>query len=251
MGIRTKILSGFLILAMMLCVAGVWSIYELTAMGTSVKGILDENYKSISAARAMIEALEREDSALLLLLSGNKREGREILKAAETSFSDGLATAKSNVTIPGESTCVQKIEEAYKRFSELWGQPIAGTDLERNLGWYFEQVHPAFLGVKSEVEYLMTLNDRTMYQTAMYLQNRAHRAVMPGIVAVIASLVFSIMFSYLINHYVVSPIIRITKGIQGFLRTGQVVDVNIETDDELNRLMSSIRELLASVKQEH
>jgi HAMP domain-containing protein len=250
MSIRFKILSGFLILAMMLCVAGVWSIYELSAMGTSIKGLLDENYKSISAARVMTEALEREDSALLLLLSGNRREGREILKAAETSFSEGLATAKNNVTIPGESGSVQKIEDAYKRFSDLWGQPNVGTDLERNLDWYFEQVHPAFLRVKSEVEYLMILNDRTMYHTAMDLENRAHRAVMPGIVAVIASLVFSIVFSYLINHYVVSPIIRITKGIQGFLRTGQAVEVNIETDDELNRLMSSVRELLATVKQE-
>ncbi len=250
MGIRFKILSGFLILAMMLCVAGVWSIYELTAMGTSVKGLLDENYKSISAARIMTEALEREDSALLLLLSGNRKEGREILKTAETAFSEALATAKNNVTIPGESAGVEKIEEAYKRFSDLWSRPIVGTDLERNLDWYFEQVHPAFLRVKSEVELLMTLNDRTMYHTAMDLQDRAHRAVMPGIVAVLASLVFSIMFSYLINHYVVSPIIQITKGIQAFLRTGQAVEVNIETDDELNRLMSSIRELLTTVKQE-
>lgn len=124
MGLRFKILSGFLILAMMLCVAGVWSIHELTAMGTSVKGLLDENYKSISAARIMTEALEREDSALLLLLSGNRKEGLEILKAAETSFSEGLVTAKNNVTLPGESSCVEKIEAAYKRFSDLWSDPI-------------------------------------------------------------------------------------------------------------------------------
>jgi len=250
MSIRFKILSGFLILAMMLCVAGVWSIYELTIMGTSVRGLLDENYKSIVAARNMTEALEREDSAILLLLSGNRREGREILKAAESSFAGALDAAKNNVTIPGESGYVEKIEAAYKRFNALWNQPIVGTDLERNLDWYFGEAHPAFLAVKSEVEYLMTLNDRTMYQTAKDVENRAHRAVMPGIVAVIASLVFSIVFSFLINHYVVNPIIRITKGIQGFLRTGQAVDVQIETDDELNRLLSSIRELLATVKLE-
>jgi hypothetical protein len=99
-GIRFKILSDFLILAMMLCVAGVWSIYELTAMGNSIKGLLDEDYKAISAARVMTEALEREDSALLLLLSGNRKEGREFLKASETSFSEALGTAKNKVTIP-------------------------------------------------------------------------------------------------------------------------------------------------------
>ena len=32
MGLRAKILSGFLILTMMLAVAGVWSIHELTTI---------------------------------------------------------------------------------------------------------------------------------------------------------------------------------------------------------------------------
>ena len=61
MGLRTKILSGFLILTMMLVVAGIWSIYELTRVGTSVQRLLDDNYKSINAGKMMIEALERED----------------------------------------------------------------------------------------------------------------------------------------------------------------------------------------------
>ena len=66
MGLREKILSGFLLLTMMLVVAGVWSIHELTAVGTSVQSILNDNYKSINAGKMMIEALEREDSAVLL-----------------------------------------------------------------------------------------------------------------------------------------------------------------------------------------
>ena len=59
MGLRTKILSGFLILPMMLVVAGIWSIYELTRVGTSVQRLLVENCKSINAGNMIIEALER------------------------------------------------------------------------------------------------------------------------------------------------------------------------------------------------
>lgn len=50
MGLRIKILSGFLILAIMLCVAGVWSIYQFRSIGASVQALLDDNYKSINAA---------------------------------------------------------------------------------------------------------------------------------------------------------------------------------------------------------
>jgi len=66
MGLRTKILSEFLILTTMLLIARIWSIYELTRVGTSVQRLLDDNYKSINAANMMIEALERKDSAVLL-----------------------------------------------------------------------------------------------------------------------------------------------------------------------------------------
>jgi cytochrome c peroxidase len=62
--------------------AGAWSIYELKTVGTSVQRLLDDNYKSINAARLMTEALERKDSAILLLLSGNWTEGREIIESA-------------------------------------------------------------------------------------------------------------------------------------------------------------------------
>ena len=60
MGLRLKILSGFLILVVMLIIAGIWSIYELRTVGSSVQKLLDENYRSINAAKRMILALERD-----------------------------------------------------------------------------------------------------------------------------------------------------------------------------------------------
>lgn len=70
MSLRFKIMSGFLILALMLAIAGIWSIYELNSFGTSAEDLLDENYRSIKAAEMMLEALERQDSGILLLLFG-------------------------------------------------------------------------------------------------------------------------------------------------------------------------------------
>lgn len=243
MGIRIKVLSGFLILACMLFLAGGWSIYELTRIGASVQGILDDNYQSIHAGRIMIEALEREDSAILLLQSGNRDEGRTIIESADRSFLQGFRIARKNITISGESVNIENIEKSYNTFKGLWIKPIVGTVSERNLDWYFNEVHPRFLAVKSDVGKLMSLNDRIMYETASGLKNRAHRAVMPGVVAILAALVFSFLFNYFVNYYLVGPIIKITSGIQAFIKNGEPFHVKIETDDELRSLTSSIREL--------
>jgi HAMP domain-containing protein len=244
MGLRAKILFGFLILATMLFVAGAWSIYELRTVGTSVQRLLDDNYKSIHAARLMIEALEREDSAVLLLLSGNWKEGREIIEPADSSFQQGFEISQNNVTIPGEKDYVDEIGKAYSAYKELWVKPIVGTERERNLNWYFKEPHQSFLGVKSAVERLMALNHQVMYQTATDLKNRAHRAVIPGVVAILAALVFTLIFNYLVSYYLVSPIIRITEGIQRVLQTNEPFQIKVETNDEMQRLATSLQALV-------
>ena len=247
MGLRAKILSGFMILTMMLVVVGIWSIYELTRVGTSVQRFLDENYKSINAGKMMIEALEREDSAVLLLLSSEWKEGRSILTSGDELFQKGFAIAQNNVTIPGEGVYVGEIEAKYKAYKNLWVKPIVDTSKEGNLAWYFQEVHQAFQGVKLSVGKLVTLNDQTMYQTASELKGRAHRAVMPGIVAILAALIFTALFNFFTNHYVISPIITTTRAVQDFMETGQLPDIQVETHDELLDLVSSVQQLVAQV----
>lgn len=251
MGLRTKILCGFSILTIMLFVAGVWSIYELTTVGTSVQTLLDDNYKSINAAKVMVEALEREDSAILILLSGNWEEGRSIMESAEALFQKGFDSVKANVTIPGESAYVQTIESTYDSFKSLLLKPIVGTRHEGDLNWYFQDVHKAFMDVKAAVTRLMELNDETMYQTASKLKNRAYRAVMPGIVAILSALVFTLLFNYFINYYVISPIIRLTAGVREFLEAKKPLDVKVETRDEIFDLAISIQDLLREANAEN
>jgi len=245
MGLRAKILSGFAILTMMLFIAGVWSIYELRSVGSSVQNMLDDNYKSINAAKMMIEALERQDSAVLLLLLGKWDEGRSIIRSGDELFRKGFDIAKHNITIPGEQGYVGAIEAKYKTYKDLWTKPIVGTKREADLNWYFEEIHHAFLNTKEAVTELMELNDKNMYRTASDLKGRSHRATMPGLVAVLSALAFTLVFNYFVNRYVVSPIIKITKGIRRFVETGKAENIEVETKDELADLVSSIQDLIA------
>jgi HAMP domain-containing protein len=245
MGLRTKILSGFATLTLMLFIAGVWSIYELRSMEGSVQKMLDENYKSINAAKMMIEGLERQDSGVLLLLLGKWEEGRSIIQSGDELFGKGFGIAKNNVTIHGEQEYVDAVEAKYKIYKNLWSRPIAGTKREADLNWYFDETHRAFLNAKAAVTDLMELNDKNMYQTASDLKARSHRASMPGLVAILSALVFTLVFNYFVNLYVVGPIIKITKGIRTFVETRKPVNIEVETRDELADLVSSIQDMIA------
>jgi NtrC-family two-component system sensor histidine kinase KinB len=243
MGLRAKILSGFLILAVMLLVAGVWSIHELRSVGASVQKILDDNYKSINAAKTMIQALERMDSAVLLLLSGNWEEGRPILAKADTTFQRAFEVAQNNVTIKGERDLLDRLGREFGEYKALWQRPIVGTQHERDINWYFKELHTAFLQVKSTAQKVMTINDKVMYETATDLKTRAHRAAMPGIIAIISAFVFTLMFNYFVNSYMVNPVIKMKRAIADFLDNDTAIHLEVRTRDELGDLADYIQRL--------
>jgi len=248
MRLRFKILSGFLILALMLSIAGIWSIYKLKSMSSSVQGLLKENYKSINAAKIMTESLEREDSAILLLLLGNWNEGRKILLAADSLFKEGFSIAKNNVTIPGEEILVKAIETKYNAYKGIWESPLTNPYQRHDMTWYLENAHNAFLDLKSNISDLMTINDKFMFETASGLKEEANRAIMPGVVAIISALIFTLLFNYFINFYFVNPIIRINRSIKEAMANKGKFDVEIDTKDEITELAESVRTLFNSIK---
>lgn len=246
MGIRLKVFFGFGILAFMLLLAGFVSIHELTNIGKSVIKMLDDNYQSIQATNTMLEALEREDSGVLLLLMGKWDEGRKHILQSDSIFTDAFTTAKNNITIEGEEDYVHQVQLSYSVFKQVWQKPIVGTSKEGNFEWYYSESHEQFMQVKNDIKALMELNQKAMYNTSKTLKDRSKRSVMPGIVAIVTAVLFALLFNYFIHHYLTEPIIQITRGVEDFNEYGKDFKVEIETNDELRRLAEAITNLLHS-----
>ena len=250
MGLRLKILSGFIILVLMLLIAGVWSILEIRSMGSNIDKLLKNNYRSITAAKTMKETLEREDSAILLSILGDKAYSKNILSSADSLFKFSFDLAKANITIEGEEKLVDDVENNYKQFKDYWIQVIWEDKDYKNLEWYSQNIHASFLNTVKSIDNLLNLNDVEMYRTALNLNERSQRAIMPGIVAIIAAIVFTILFNFFINYYVITPIIEITNRVKKFTRSRTPFDYSVETKDELNNLTGAVSILCSHVLAE-
>ncbi len=241
MHLKLKLLSAFLTIATLLIVAGLWSIKGFKDVQISIKNILDENYRTIQAAHNMLQALEREDSAILLLMHGDWEHGREQLEIADSSFIAELEVAKDNITIEGEAQLLANLNSVYGEYKTIWERPIVSTDKEGDLQWYQKVAHVAFQKVKHEIEYLAELNDTSMYSTASNLETIAERAMKPGIIAIIVTLILIAIFSYFISALVVSPIVRMTDRVRAFREGGELHKLDIHTGDEIQDLANEIR----------
>jgi HAMP domain-containing protein len=228
----------------MLVVAGVISIREFRWLSNSVHGLIQNNYKSIEASKKMLDALEREDSGILLLLLGEWEHGRRILESADSLFASSFDVAKNNLTEENEGDLIMRIENEYSIYKEKWRRPIVGTDKQGDLVWYKSDIHQSFLNTKKSVEELMTLNQEVMYDEATDLREKSKRAIMPGIVSIIAAVVFSLLLNFFITRYFVRPIIQLTDIVKNLKFGQKYLKTNITFNDEIKDLELAISDML-------
>lgn len=249
MKIKFKVLAGFILIIAMLIVAGFMSIYDFIRLGKSVNALIEDNYKTIEASKTMLEALEREDSGILLLFSGHWKEGRSILLSGDSAFSKALTVAENNITEKDEDKSIKKIADSYNQFKKTWDIPIVGTDKEQNFEWYFNVIHKQFRIVKHDVKLLMELNQESLYIESTILKEQSRRAIMPGIVAIFSALVFLIIFNFFINKYFIKPIESLIYSVKHFNSYNNTFNAGIVTNDEFKELETEIQNLIYKLSQ--
>lgn len=233
-----------MLLTAMLAAAGIISIIEFRWLSFSVHGLIQDNYKSIEASKTMIQALEREDSGILLLMLGEWEEGRNIINSADSIFLTALETASNNLTEPDEEKYIGRIEDSYAGYKAMWRRPIVDTDKEGDISWYKNKIHQAFIETRTAVEELMTLNQTSMYYEASELRDKSKRAIMPGIVSIIAALIFSIVLNFFITRYFVHPISELAEAINNYKEGEMRIRSNITSNDEIKYLEKAVNDLI-------
>ncbi len=233
-----------MLLVALLIVAGTASIIEFIKLSRSVNALIEDNYKTIEASKTMLEALERSDSGILLILLGERDDGREIIKSADLQFTNAFVIAKNNITETDEDKHIEVIERFY---SNLWEKLKITLDSKNkigDMGWYHREIYQSFLDVKHAVDELMSLNQNSMYAEATLLKEKSHRAIMPGIVAIVGALVFSLMLSFFISKYYISPLSEIAEAIKNFHPREKSIKTNIKNEDEIKKIEVEVNNLI-------
>src|SRR5262247_3248827 len=121
MSLRARLLLGYAGFVIALGILGAWSARTLSQMSAVSGRIISENYDSVVAAQEMKESLERQDSAALFDLLGQRDRARRQAAEHRVLFDAALARAAANITEPGEREAVEAIrrdrDDYYRRFS--------------------------------------------------------------------------------------------------------------------------------------
>lgn len=173
MNLKTRILLGYGYLVSLLVIGAAAAALGFFELGDSIGRVLAENYESVRAATGMLEALERQDSAVLASLLGEDGAG-DRLASSEESFTEALARARSNVTLAGEAASVDAIADSFAAYREARDRLVAEPP-EQPLSAYRTETFPRFEEVKRRVFELLSANHRAMVVADREAQRQAAR----------------------------------------------------------------------------
>jgi signal transduction histidine kinase len=246
--LKGKILLGFAV--MILILAGVvgWSIYNFESLSNAINDILVENYRSIKASDSMVESIERQDSALLLLLRTSEEQGQEIFRRNEKEFYSWLARAEDNITIDGEGSILEKINEKYFEFVSSFDQFFNAEEDQR---WeiYNQQLLPRFNDIKNDIRELREINRQAMVEAQGSANSRANQAIIYTIVLALLVIVFSLIFAFYLTKQILRPIKELGKGIKKVADRNFQQQIEVASEDEIGVLADEFNEMIAKLQE--
>lgn len=246
--LKGKMLLGFAV--MILILAGVvgWSIYNFESLSNAINDILVENYRSIKASDSMVESIERQDSALLLLLRTSEEQGQEIFRRNEKEFYTWLARAEDNITIDGEGTILEKINEKYFNFVSKFDQFYNADESQR---WeiYNQELLPLFNEIKTDIRELRELNRQAMVEAQGDANSRANQAIIYTIGLALLVTAFSLIFAFYLTKQILRPIKELEKGIKEVAARNFQRKVEVASEDEIGVLADEFNEMISKLKE--
>jgi NtrC-family two-component system sensor histidine kinase KinB len=254
MTLKKKILIGYGVAFALMGLVVAWAVTNLVSLGKATDAILRENYRSILAAENMVDALERQDSGILLMFLGDAEKGIAQFRKNEALFLEWLARAKDNITIQGEADLVKSIEEGYasyrQKFSDLTDLPeTAKPPLQTSL--YEEAVQPLFSKVRKACVELRRINEETMYAASVRAGYVADRAIWSTVLVAASALIVALSFSLFLAERIVRPIRRFMEASRKISSGDYAVQVPVTTGDELGRLAGEFNQMAARLAHYH
>jgi two-component system, NtrC family, sensor histidine kinase KinB len=250
---RKKILLGYGASLLLIIVVLSWAMILILRLGRASESILRENYQSIQAAENMIDAVERQDSATLLILLGYEQQGASEFRENENVFLQRLGRAKDNITIPGEKEIIDALEKGYARYlleiSNL--QLLYRSDRIKAADSYHEVILPLFRSIRDTCIKLRDLNHETMYATSNRANKISVQAVFSISVIGAASVILVIVFSLFLSHLISRPVTELKEAALHVAQGNYNVQVPVRGSDELTLLATQFNLMVEKLKQFH
>jgi PAS domain S-box-containing protein len=250
--LKEKISLVYLCLVISIAIVGAVSVINLYRLSGTIDGLMSNNYKSLSIVSNMMEAIERQDSAILIYMNVDRQKGIDLFTSNSNLFLKWFNDEVNNITEEGEKEYVHKIKEYYseyiKSFSEL--KEIRNNQgLNNAVDFYNFKIMPDFNKLKLEMHDLSHLNEKSMFRGKDKATQTAKQSMYATLILSTVTVISGFLLSnYFINRFL-SPIYTLKKSIK-LVKAGDLdQQINISSKDEIGELAQEFNNMTRRLQQ--
>jgi NtrC-family two-component system sensor histidine kinase KinB len=124
--LQTRFLVAGCFLVLITVAGGAWSAFTLAHLSTVLGETLHESQQTIDVAASLSDALEREDDALLLALSGKVRNARNELAQQRQAFDEAYDRLRTQPGDPDQHEAVRALREHVDAYRQVGDALLEG-----------------------------------------------------------------------------------------------------------------------------
>ncbi|MDL2320160.1 MCP four helix bundle domain-containing protein [Alistipes sp. OttesenSCG-928-B03] len=243
-GIRKKINTGFVVLIVMLLFSGVVAFFELGRLSRRTEALLDSSTLNIELSKRMLDAVEQQNSSLLQMIVLQRTEYDSLFLDGARRFDAALAEAAAIDEIQTDLDSIVMARDRYRSLVSDFFNDQMNTDV----AWFVGMYKTTYNQLTTAIKEYMTGSQFSLVSRASQLENNAYRAIMPGIITLVAAILIILIFMFLIELYFTRPVVKTEQALRGYLKHGIPFRVTVEGRDEVAMLKDDIEDLITAHK---
>ncbi|MEA4883956.1 MAG: ATP-binding protein [Clostridia bacterium] len=251
-GLRRQILSGYMVLVVITGVVGTWAIYNFVHLARVITEITRENYISVLAAENMVAAIERQDSAELLMLLGEVRGAGDIYQIGHSDFLKWSATEETNITLPGEGRVFNEVKARYKEYGSLFEAMhglVVGGDSAGARRVYLAQAEPMFKAIRGSLQELLEMNHQALMEGNSRSRAAARWATVSTVAVGVSAVLIGVFLGAGVSASVVRPTLDLTRAVRRIKEGNLDEAVEVQSTDEIGELAQEFNNMVARLRE--
>ena len=241
---RRRLVFGLGSVAAILLISGVISIIEYRRMSDYVSELISSNIKSINLSRRLADMTQEYDVQMLAVVLMN-----DISLMPEFDlhlFQTQADSLKNSVTSLASLPIVDTVAITFDEFmrTSLRFDEVFLADTVDTKEWFFGTLQPSYNEFRREMDMLNSAIHEELKANSADFDEGFYRSIIPGVVSVGAGLLLIILLMYFIMVYYVSPIYKMSAGVDNYRVVGKRYGVVFDGDDQLSNINSGLTEII-------
>jgi two-component system, NtrC family, sensor histidine kinase KinB len=247
--LQTRFILAGVLLVMTTILSGLWSAWTFARLTAVANKTLQISRRTLDLASVLSDALERQDDALLVAVSGNRKQAQGTLRAERQRFAQAYTKLLRTLDQPAEKQAAAELQQHAKEYGAAGDVLLSMAGDRDGMAVYQRRVNPALRKAVADCASIRESNFQSMQIAATVARDEARRAtIMVAAISAVA-LVISAIVALGLARAVLFPIQELGSSVEA-LRAGDFDRrARVSTSDELGSLAAGFNRMAEALAE--